>query len=182
MFHILQPSEFLTTQWKNGGGITHEIAQEPGPNQWLWRISIAEVATDGPFSHFPGLSRILTVIEGAGIRLVHSKGQIDVHPLQPASFDGELAIEGCLMDGPIRDLNVIFDAHRIAARVAACNGPVMLDAGPDLVGYLALSGRAVVEDRTIPQGAFALGSHGQIELLSGASGISVRLVALSPTT
>jgi environmental stress-induced protein Ves len=62
---IIPPSAFVTMPWKNGGGITHEILKQEHGGKLLWRLSIAEVASDGPFSLFPGLSRILTVIEGA---------------------------------------------------------------------------------------------------------------------
>ena len=63
------PTAFTTAPWKNGGGVTHEIAKSEEDGAWLWRLSIAEVATDGPFSAFLGLSRILTVIEGEGLQL-----------------------------------------------------------------------------------------------------------------
>ncbi len=59
--------------WKNGGGETVEIAVFPegaGFKDFGWRISLASVASDGPFSAFPGIDRTLTVIDGVGIDLV----------------------------------------------------------------------------------------------------------------
>ena len=34
-----------------------------------WRVSVADVAADGPFSRFPGVDRVLVLIAGAGMRL-----------------------------------------------------------------------------------------------------------------
>ena len=57
--------------WKNGQGVTREIAREPAEGEdFLWRLSIAEVAASGDFSLFPGYDRTITLIEGAGMRLV----------------------------------------------------------------------------------------------------------------
>ncbi len=74
---IILASDFQTQPWKNGGGITHEIARKDDGNGLLWRLSIAEVASDGPFSAFTGLSRILTVIDGAGLWLDTPHGRLD---------------------------------------------------------------------------------------------------------
>ena len=65
-----------TMPWKNGGGVTHELWRTPkaGPEFDL-RISIAEVAANGPFSLFPGVDRIITLLSGGGFRL--AGGTID---------------------------------------------------------------------------------------------------------
>src|SRR5690606_386633 len=58
--------------WKNGGGETAEIAVSPagaGFDDFDWRISTAIVAQSGPFSGFPGVDRVLTVIEGGAMEL-----------------------------------------------------------------------------------------------------------------
>ncbi|MEH0072431.1 HutD family protein [Pannonibacter sp. Pt2-lr] len=58
--------------WKNGGGITHELAVFPetaGLEDFGWRLSMAEVASDGPFSAFTGIHRTLALVDGAGIGL-----------------------------------------------------------------------------------------------------------------
>ncbi len=58
--------------WKNGGGETVEIAVFPpgaGVDDFDWRISMATVASDGPFSIFPGIDRTLSILDGAGLSL-----------------------------------------------------------------------------------------------------------------
>src|SRR4051794_3505460 len=69
---ILRAADCRTTPWKNGGGSTQQMAIGPAGaslDNFDWRISMARVATDGPFSDFPGIDRTLTVIEGGGMEL-----------------------------------------------------------------------------------------------------------------
>ena len=104
--------------WKNGGGVTHEIAADPpgaSLDDFAWRISMAEVAADGPFSRFEGIDRTLCLLDGAGIVLVSPDwaATIDL-AATPFAFAGEAAVDGRLIDGPILDLNVM--SRRDAAR------------------------------------------------------------------
>ncbi|MCG3056381.1 HutD family protein, partial [Escherichia coli] len=60
------------TPWKNGGGATREIAVWPpgaAMESFAWRISVADIADDGPFSAFPGVDRQIALLEGAGVHL-----------------------------------------------------------------------------------------------------------------
>ena len=61
---IITQTEFVSSLWKNGAGTTLEIARKDGPKGYFWRLSIAKVTYDSIFSTFPGMARILTVIEG----------------------------------------------------------------------------------------------------------------------
>ena len=64
---ILRAADRVATRWKNGLGVTREIAAYP-PGSDLdsfgWRVSMASVDTGGPFSSFPGVDRQLAVLEG----------------------------------------------------------------------------------------------------------------------
>lgn len=158
VFQILHPADFTTTPWKNGGGITHEIARQEGGAGFLWRLSIAEVASDGPFSCFDGYARILTVIDGAGIALHGADGVLTALPLHPVAFDGATPIEGRLLNGPIRDLNLIYDPTRFNGRVERLTSPCHhTHAGDGVIGLLALSDGIRVDTRPLPPGSFALG-------------------------
>lgn len=107
--------------WKNGGGETQEIAVHP-PQASLdalhWRISMAGVISDGPFSLFPGIERTLCVLQGHGLQLdmgtVHSL-TVDSAPLR---FAADQPVRARLVDGPIMDLNIMTrrDSHRHAVR------------------------------------------------------------------
>ena len=110
--HILPACDYPTTAWKNGGGTTRQILIAP-PGATLedfdYRISMASVASDGPFSHFPGVDRQLLLLDGKGLLLQRGDGsnsllQIDSQPL---AFAGEEAITSLLQDGPVTDFNVM---------------------------------------------------------------------------
>ena len=144
MFRILTSNQFTTNPWKNGGGVTHEIARQEKDGAWVWRLSIAEVASDGPFSQFEGLSRILTVIEGNGINLQTPNGILSVAPLHPVHFSGDIVVDSKLNDGAIRDLNVIYDSRFIEASVEVVTGQSIINVGAVLTGFLCLSGSITI--------------------------------------
>ncbi|ALV29036.1 HutD/Ves family protein [Pannonibacter phragmitetus] len=98
--------------WKNGGGITHELAVFPqgaGLEDFGWRLSMAEVASDGPFSAFTGIDRTLALVDGAGISLDFDAGGEAVLDTPGAftSFDGGVPVTGRLIDGPVLDFNIM---------------------------------------------------------------------------
>lgn len=105
--------------WRNGGGMTTEIAVEPGPGAsperpFLWRVSIADVGADGPFSAFPGYDRTILLLSGNGMRLdAGEHGSIDLtRPFEPQRFSGDWPVDGRLVDGPVRDFNLMVDRSR----------------------------------------------------------------------
>lgn len=116
---ILRPAEWREQAWRNGGGVTHEIASAHDGDVLLWRLSTARVERDGAYSLFPGLVRISTAIEGPGTRLrdMETGIEIDIPPLSPTALDGDALYEGSLKSGPIRHLNLVYDPARIVADV-----------------------------------------------------------------
>ncbi|WP_027235758.1 HutD/Ves family protein [Leisingera caerulea] len=108
----------LTAQavpWKNGGGVTRELAVHKEGGRKVWRLSLAEIAQSGPFSAFPGLARIHCVVEGAGHTLSNDSTQLEARPLEPLCFDGGVDLHCRLRDGPCRAFNVIYDPGRVTA-------------------------------------------------------------------
>lgn len=114
---LIRRRDLPAQPWKNGGGVTREIAVHPegaGLDGFVWRLSMAEVAADGPFSAFGGIDRTLTVIEGAGLALDFGGGTVALPLGQPLPFPGEAPVVARLAHGPITDLNVM--TRRGAAR------------------------------------------------------------------
>lgn len=98
----------LPMPWRNGGGQTRELLAWPAGAGWQLRISRADVTQDGPFSAFPGVERWFTVLEGAGVRLHFPAGPRMLRPGDaPCRFDGGLAPDCSLVDGPTQDLNLM---------------------------------------------------------------------------
>lgn len=127
----------LTAQplpWKNGGGVTRELASHAVDGKLAWRLSLADITRNGPFSVFPGLARIHCIVEGAGHTLSNETTRLEARPLEPLCFDGGADLDCLLRDGPCRAFNVIYDPEKVTAepRVLA-EGPV-----PDAEGRQVL--------------------------------------------
>ena len=121
MYKIISPDQFKTIAWKNGQGETTELAISPGGTltDFDWRLSMASVVENGAFSDFGGYDRQLILLNGPGIKLTHDHHQVDelTAPLSIAAFDGASHTVGELMDGPIKDFNVMTQQGRFNAAV-----------------------------------------------------------------
>lgn len=106
---VLRSSDYHRMPWKNGGGTTSEIWKATSPDgEMLWRLSIADVASDGPFSTFPGIDRFIMVIDGEGMELtVDGRQQRLAELFQPFAFSGDANTDCRLIRGPIRDFNLM---------------------------------------------------------------------------
>lgn len=124
------------TPWKNGGGLTREIACYPANadmDDFLWRMSIATIAADGPFSRFDGVERVITLLDGPGVRLRSGDGAIDhslSQPLQPFGFPGEAGIQGELLGGPCDDFNIMTRRDAMRAQVTLVTAATTLAPAP----------------------------------------------------
>jgi len=119
---LVQTSSAAPLPWKNGGGVTRELLRLPadGGDDWTLRISVADIAADGPFSPFPGITRWFAVLEGAGVRLSFSDRTLNVRRGDaPLRFDGDDAPGCTLLDGATRDLNVMVRHARAESLITA---------------------------------------------------------------
>jgi environmental stress-induced protein Ves len=111
--HKFFVADLPAVPWKNGGGVTREIVCQPpgaGMDSFDWRVSIAHIASDGPFSSFPGIDRVITLLSGGGVHLSSTDGQVNHRlgtPLAPFVFAGEAAIHARLIKGDCHDFNVM---------------------------------------------------------------------------
>jgi len=116
MISIISPQEFKTMPWKNGRGETIELSINEGgtPEKFDWRISMASVIEDGPFSDFSGYERALILVKGNGISLLQDGNRtVELTKfLDVVKFDGSLKTSGILRSGPINDFNVIADKKK----------------------------------------------------------------------
>lgn len=119
---LLRAADHKVMPWKNGGGSTTEIAVFPegaGLEAFGWRLSMASVTADGPFSTFPSIDRTLAVLEGEGIALdIHGRGRLTItRDGAPTSFPGDTPTVGRLLGGPILDLNAMSRRGRFSHRL-----------------------------------------------------------------
>jgi environmental stress-induced protein Ves len=154
---LLRPADYRRMAWKNGGGITTEIARAPETaDTFDWRISIAEIAVDGDFSIFPEVDRQLMLLDGGGIDLVIGSDE----PLrlerryQKCEFPGEAPVSCRLVDGPTRDFNVMVRRGTMRAEVIARTvvGPLVLFGEADTHWVVhVVSGALEVRDMAAPK-------------------------------
>lgn len=114
--------------WKNGGGETAEIVVSPagaGIDDFDWRISTAVVAADGPFSVFPGVDRVLAVIEGAMVLTMDGVPHRLSADSAPLAFPGDLPCEA-RVESAVLDFNVMV---RRPLRARVTRGPLVLSGG-----------------------------------------------------
>lgn len=105
---IVRTADVPARPWKNGGGITRELLAQPEGDAWRVRASVADIASEGPFSTFAGVDRWFAVLDGAGVELT-----VNGHAHRVTTTDDALAFSGAaethcrLIDGPTRDLNLM---------------------------------------------------------------------------
>ena len=122
MISVLRAADRIAAPWKNGGGITREVAIWPPGSDFEnfdWRVSIAEVCTAGAFSRFKNIDRTLMILKGR-LMLTLAEREMELGPdSAPCIFPGDVFCFGVPVDGPVTDLNVMTRRGRATARVAA---------------------------------------------------------------
>ncbi|MEO6926230.1 MAG: HutD family protein [Rhodanobacter sp.] len=137
---IIRLADCPSQPWKNGLGRTRELAVERSTadsDDFLWRVSIAEVDSAAPFSRFPGIDRHIVLLDGAGFTMTldDSRTHALTTRFAPFAFPGEARVEVVLVDGATRDFNLMVQRGRLRGDVQAWSGPAMhmLDAATRLV-------------------------------------------------
>lgn len=109
---IIRYSELKPQPWRNGGGVTRELASHPEAasaqdEAWDWRVSIAEISKAGPFSPFVGTDRVLTVIDGELLLLNVDGAEQPLEKHRPFRFSGDAPSSATLPTGNVQALNVV---------------------------------------------------------------------------
>lgn len=106
----LRRRDYVEMPWRNGGGVTFEIARAPPSGvDFDWRLSLALIERSGPFSSFTGCQRAIALVSGPGC-ILHGIDATAVALSAPgdrALFSGSAAVECELVAGPCHDLNLM---------------------------------------------------------------------------
>ena len=146
---IQRNSEHTPMPWANGRGTSYEIASDRNAaGEWTWRLAMAPVNEDGPFSRIECVNRSLVVVEGAGMLLSVDRKKLKCLPMQVVRFRGDAITEAALTDGPIMDINlmvrrkesdgemaIVSDAGLLngASIVVAVGGSAQLNIGDSII-------------------------------------------------
>ncbi|MBC7419232.1 MAG: HutD family protein [Bdellovibrio sp.] len=109
---LLKKDDYKRMPWKNGLGTTTQILIDPPQSSiaenFNWRLSSADVATNGLFSTYLGYDRFLTVLDGQGFNLKIQDKVLEIKKHEVIKFSGDAIVNCELIDGKITDLNFIF--------------------------------------------------------------------------
>lgn len=144
---LIQSGACEAMPWKNGGGVTRELYSYPpaaGFDSFLWRASIADVHASGPFSSFPGIDRIIMLLDGPGMDLdIAGSG---IHALRqcwvPFRFRGEETVHAEMAGVPCRDFNFMVRRDLADAAFHVRREAGRIEYGPnDFLFLFCLAGR-----------------------------------------
>jgi environmental stress-induced protein Ves len=160
-WRLVGPADRRVVPWANGRGTTAVVVRVPDTDDWAWRVSLADVVEDGPFSTLPGVDRWIAVARGG--RMALQAGAPDgfmstvldeTHGAVPFSGDGDTSCR--VLDGPLVDVNLMLRRGRATGELAVHE----LDAGERwswaVRAVVVLSGRVelmAVDDARVGDGA-----------------------------
>ena len=147
MITLLEPAHYRRTPWKNGSGITIDIAEQGD----VWRFGRTPITAPGPFSDYTGFDRLQVLVAGRGLVLDTPAGEIDVRlPFEPVRFAGETPITSRLEAGPVEVVNLIGKRSDVTIDlvVLAAGQAIELAKGTHLA--YAAAGPAKSDDRDVP--------------------------------
>ena len=173
-------SEHLAMPWANGKGASYEISSDrDASNQWSWRVAIAPVVVDGPFSSLPGIDRQLVVVEGNGMVLEVDGKTVECLPSQVVAFSGDADAYARLIDGPAVDVGLMTTRDVFAGTlfVVTCVGAVIESDLIVAIGDTVLEDEIGVHHRLQTKDALLDVQRRRMVLRKG-SAIAIRVEAL----
>lgn len=127
----LDPAHYATTPWRNGGGVTVDIAVVTDKDGDVWRFGRTPIVASGPFSDYRGFDRMQVLVAGSGLVLKTPDGEIDVRePFRPVRFAGETPIVSRLESGPVEVVNLIGRRSKVRIAMKVLDEDRALHLGP----------------------------------------------------
>ncbi|MGD9584870.1 MAG: HutD family protein [Lysobacterales bacterium] len=160
---VIRYQELRPSPWKNGLGLTWEIARDPPGDSsapFRWRLSRARITATSPFSAFPGVRRVLALAAGGALelRIDREPPRMLERPGDWIAFAGDAAVEAVPLDGPVEDLNLMLADPALSGEMLyrPLLGSMVLLREPGTVSALhLLDGSAHVQGNDAPQLAAA---------------------------
>ena len=113
---VIEFGALAAVPWKNGGGVTRVLLEDASPER-LWRVTVATIDEDGPFSDFSGYDRTFVPLDHP-LALTVDGVPAQAVPLRAIVFRGESRVTSRLTVRPVHDLNVMTKrgvcSHRVA--------------------------------------------------------------------
>ncbi|WP_266159702.1 HutD/Ves family protein [Dyella silvatica] len=180
---IIRAAECPPLPWKNGQGLTRQIAVHPpgaDSEHFLWRVSVAEVNRAAPFSAFPGIDRHIALLEGAGFTMMldGNREHALLTPFEPFAFAGEADVTVTLAGGATRDFNLMTRRGHGHGEVVAWTTPGNYRVYDGTVLIYCARGRIDTTDGVLhPGDAWLFPPDAGVDLSDGAVALVVRIVS-----
>ena len=175
---LIPPSDFLEMPWRNGGGTTFEIFRGVGltavaDDSWDWRLSMARIESDGPFSSLPNIDRVFVSLGPDDIALTVDDDESIVRMLDQRAFAGEATVAARLLGGATTDLNLMGRRDRV---MLSCQvGAGRFDVMPgDVMGLFALVG-GKLGGSAVAEGSVLLMDVERPQLVTFLGGVGFRV-------
>jgi environmental stress-induced protein Ves len=170
---LVRVADIAPMPWRNGAGVTRELLAWPDPQDWLLRVSVADIEAPGPFSAYPGVDRWFAVLEGGAVRLdapgTESKEltalHADLHP-----FSGDVATHCSMLGAATRDFNLMAQRSRLRLTQQSLRQCPVLKTRAAVAGLFVAQGAELRQEgasvRALPPFTLAWWSNADGELLS----------------
>lgn len=151
--------------WKNGKGLTRQIALYPpeatlGENNFDWRLSSATILGENQFSSFKGLNRWLIIWKGDGVFL--NGKELKRH--SPYHFSGDQEINCLPIGDKVIDLGLIYDPKKGSADLQVLSGPTDLNAFGGSVFLFQAEGSGMIGTHEMSEGDFLILENKSVHL------------------
>jgi environmental stress-induced protein Ves len=130
---VIRFADYPVNRWKNGRGETRELATggvRPD-GTFGWRLSMADISVDAPFSDYPGIERHLGVVAGGPLELVVAG---EAHRIEvggtAVTFAGDAVVSARPIDGTVTDLNLMVDDLEWLGSLEAVSSATVLPPSP----------------------------------------------------
>lgn len=183
-FRHLKNTDYRSMPWKNGLGVTTEILIYPAVSSlenFDWRLSTAEITSDAVFSLYPGYDRYLAIIEGKGINLTVDEKISAIELNHIIKFSGSSSVSSNLIDGTVRDINLIYKQTLESVEFKIYCGPQKFLLTEGVYVLVALNGSLTIKYDSSEANLMAASESVTFEIASGEV-TSLRTDAITETS
>lgn len=183
MIERIRARDYRERPWKNGGGLTREIAvafSDDTSQHVLWRVSLATIDRDGPFSEFRGYDRTIVALDEDPVELNIDGKAVVLERGAPHEFRGESKVACRLRGSATRDLNAMTLRDTFVHDVEIVTSVQRFVLDEDEIAFVyAIDGDAAVESTPCAAGdTIWLQEADAVDVRTGGSAAVVRITPI----
>ena len=176
---LLAAGGYRSAPWRNGHGVSHEVARGEGPQGASWLVSLTTIEADCPFSDYRGHDRVLTPLSDGIALAVGNAPPAALTRFRPFAFSGDDPVACTLAAGPAAVLNAMVVrawGSQTVTMLRAAQARFHI-AAPIVVLHAPGGARATIDGATF---TLAAGDSLRIDDLAGAEAVIAGAAAETP--